>query len=343
MPRPGVTSHDVARLAAVSQPTVSRALRGDRHVAADTRRRVLAAAAELGYVPSERGRSLATRSTRQIAMVADVRNALYPVLVEPLHDRFAEHGLRVVLHAGRGDGEATYDRILDGSVDGVVLVTTQVDSPLVRELQRRAIPFVELNRLSGRPRVDGVTADNSGGSGKMIDLLLSSGHRRVGAIFGPPQASTSRDREAGARAALATAGTGLPARHVARGGFGFEDGERGLVSVLGGRARPTAVFCVGDLVAVGALNQARRMGLRVPQDVAVVGFDDIAVAGWPMIGLTTVRADLTGMATAAADLLIRRLADPSEPSRTLVFPTELVLRGTHQGPGAGQDSPHTYT
>ncbi len=328
--RTTVTSHDVARLATVSQPTVSRALRGDLHVAEATRLRVLAAAAELGYVPSERGRSLATRSTRQIAVVADVRNALYPVLVEPLHDRFAEHGLRMVLHAVRGDDESTSARILDGSVDGVVLTTTRVDSPLAGELLHRGLPFVELNRVSGSSRADGVTADNHAGSADMVALLAAEGHRRIGAVFGPPQASTSRDREAGARAALAAAGIELPAQRVARGGFGYADGERGLAAVMTGRRRPTAVFCVGDLVAIGAFNQARRMGLRVPQDVAVVGFDDLALAAWPVIELTTVRADLSAMAVAAADLLIRRLSDPSVPPELTTFPTELVLRTTHQ-------------
>ena len=154
------TSHDVARLAGVSQPTVSRALRGDPRVAEATRQKVLVAAAELGYVPSELGRSLATRSTHQIAMVADLRNALYPTLVEPLHDRFAEHGLRMVLLAERGDDRATYERVLDRSVDGVVLTTTLTGSSLSKGLLERGLPFVELNRLSGRRRVDGVTADN---------------------------------------------------------------------------------------------------------------------------------------------------------------------------------------
>lgn len=329
MQRATVTSHDVARLAAVSQPTVSRALRGDPHVAEATRLRVRAAAAELGYVASERGRSLATRSTRQIAMVADVHNALYPLLVEPLNDRFAQHGLRMVLHAGRGQDRSSYERILDGSVDGVVLTTTLVGSPLARQLLDRALPFVELNRISGHPRVDSVSADNRGGAADLIDLLAAEGHRRIGAIFGAPRASSSRDREAGARGALAAAGIELPDRHVARGGFGYDDGERGLAAVMTGRSRPTAVFCTGDLVAIGALNQARRMGLRVPQDVAVVGFDDIPMAGWPMIELTTARADLTGMAIGAADLLIRRLADPSVTPQTTVFPTELVRRATH--------------
>jgi LacI family transcriptional regulator len=323
------TSHDVARLAGVSQPTVSRALRGDSRVAEATRQRVLLAAADLGYVPSELGRSLSTRSTRQIAMVADVRNALYPALVEPLHDRFAEHGLRMVLLAEHGDDEATYERLLDRSVDGVILTTSLIGSSLSKRLLDRGLPFVELNRLSGRRKVDGVAADNRGGATAVAQLLLRGGHRRVGAVFGSGEASTSAEREAGFRAALEEAGVDLPDTAVARGGFGYEDGERGFASVMRGRRAPTAVFCVGDLVAVGALNQALRMGLTVPDDVAIVGFDDIAMAAWPCFNLTTARIDLFGMAVAAADLLVSRVGGDTSRARTRVFPAELVLRGTH--------------
>lgn len=294
-----------------------------------TRQKVRLAAADLGYVTSELGRSLATRSTRQVAMVADLRNALYPTLVEPLHDRFAQHGLRMVLLAERGDDRATYERVLDRSVDGVVLTTTLIGSSLSKGLLERGLPFVELNRLSRRRKVDGVTADNRGGAIQVAKLLVAEGHRRIAAVFGANEASTSRDREAGFRSALQEAGVELPDALVAHGGFGYGDGERALAALMTGRPRPTAVFCVGDLVAVGAINQARRMGLSVPGDVAIVGFDDIAMANWPSFDLTTARVDLDGMAVAAADVLVSRLGGDKSPSRTQVFPTELVLRGTH--------------
>ena len=192
------TSHDVARLAGVSQPTVSRALRGDPRVAEATRDRVRQAAAELGYVPSELGRSLSTRSTRQIAMVADLRNALYPALVEPLHDRFAELGLRMVLLAERGDDRTTYERVLDRSVDGVVLTTTLHRSSLSRGLLERGVPVVELNRLSGCRGVDGITADNFAAGAGMARLLLA---RDTG---GSARSSAAATR------APASVGEGLP-------------------------------------------------------------------------------------------------------------------------------------
>jgi LacI family transcriptional regulator len=326
-----VTSHDVARLAGVSQPTVSRALRDDPRVAEATRQRVREAAAQLGYVASDLGRSLATRVTRQVAMVADLRNVLYPTLVEPLHDRFAEHGYRMVLLAERGDDRRSYERLLDRSVDGVVLTTTLLRSSLSRALQERRLPFVELNRVSGRRGIDGVTADNRAGAALAARLLLELGHRRIGAVLGSPDASTSRDREAGFRGALADAGVDLPDLRAIHGGFGYADGERGLAELLsaGTRTRPTAVFCVGDAVAIGALNHARRAGLSVPDDLAVVGFDDLEMASWPCFELTTVRVDLAGMALAAADRVVQRMTGAEGPARVQVFPTELVLRSTH--------------
>lgn len=324
-----VTSHDVARLAGVSQPTVSRALRGDSRVADATRRRVLDAADQLGYVASELGRNLATRSTRQVAMVADLRNALYPALVEPLHDRFAEHGYRMVLLAERGDDRAAYERLLDRSVDGVVLTTTLLGSTLTLALQQRRLPFVELNRVSGRPGTDAVTAANRAGAAAVGTLLIGLGHRRIAAVLGTADASTSCEREAGLRSVLDAAGLGLPDHRVARGGFGHADGERGFAQLMSDPERPTAVFCAGDTVAVGALNEAQRRGLSVPGDVAVVGFDDLPIAGWPSFRLTTVRVDLTGMAIAAADRLVQRMAGDETDARVQEFPAELVLRSTH--------------
>jgi LacI family transcriptional regulator len=265
-------------------------------------------------------------------MVADLRNALYPILVEPLHDRFAEHGYRMVLLAERGDDRAAYERLLDRSVDGVILTTTLLRSSLSRALHERGLPFVELNRLSGRKGVDGVTADNRAGGAAAARLLLDLGHRRIAAIFGSRDTSTSRDREAGFRATLAEAGVELPDRRTVHGGFGYADGERGFAElVTGRRSAPTAVFCVGDAVAVGALNQARRAGVSVPDDVAVVGFDDLDIASWPAFDLTTVRVDMVGMAVAAVDRLVERMAGTEDAPRIHVFSTELVLRSTHGG------------
>lgn len=323
-----VTSLDVARLAGVSQPTVSRALRGDGRIADATRVRIEQVARELGYVPSEAGRTLSTRSTRQIAMVADLENPLYPILVGPLHDRFAEHGYRMVLLAERGDDQVTYARLLDKSVDAAVLTTSLLDSSLSRMLIDRQLPFVELNRRSGLPGAISLTADNVRGAASCAQLLVELGHRRIGAIFGPKQTSTARDREAGFRRALRRAGLTMDAEHVSRGRFVYDDGIRGLAALMNTPAPPTAIFCGSDMVAVGALNQALQMGVDVPGTVSIVGFDDLPIASWPCFQLTTVRVDLTSMARAAADAVVAQLSG-APVAAAAKYPTELVLRRTH--------------
>lgn len=326
-----VTSRDVARLAGVSQPTVSRALRGDGRIAEATRARIEQVAADLGYVPSEPGRSLSTRSTMQIAMVADFENPLYPTLVGPLHDRFAEHGYRMVLLAERGDERGTYARLLDRSVDAAVLTTTLLDSSLSQLLIDRGLPFVELNRRSGLAGVINLTADNSGGAATCAELLMSLGHRRIGAIFGPIRTSTARDRESGFRAALAAAGLGMSDDHVSRGGFAYDDGVRGFTGIISSPTPPTAIFCANDMVAVGALNQAMNMGIDVPREVSIIGFDDLEIASWPCFRVTTVRVDLASMARAAADAVVGQLRGQRVVPAP-AYPTELVLRRTHASP-----------
>ena len=325
-----VTSHDVARLAGVSQPTVSRALRQDGQVSPATRARVLAAAETLGYVPSELGRSLSTRSTRQIAMVADLDNPLYPQLVGPLHDAFAASNYRMVLLAERGEEIVGDGRLLDGSVDGAVLTTSQLRSSLPLHLSQKRFPFVQLNRVSALVEADSVTADNSAGGRAVAELFAAGGHERIGAILGPRETSSARERERGFRAGLKSAGLTLPPSAVVRGWFLYEVGRTGMHQLMAGSPPPTAVFCISDVVAVGAINALTELGLTVPDDVTIVGFDDLEIASWPMFSVTSVRVDFAAMARRAAELLLARVANDSHEVVHEQFPVELVRRATHR-------------
>ncbi len=328
-----VTSKDVALRAGVSQPTVSRALRGDRRITEDTRVKVEKAAAELGYVPSELGRSLATRTTRRIAMIADLDNPLYPLLVPPLHDVFAEHGYRMVLLAERGDDKETFDELFDQSVDGAVLTTSLTRSSLPLLLKERRVPFVQVNRVSRVLEADAVVADNEAGARVAGQLLLDHGHTRVAALLGPEETSTSADRETGFRAALSEGGLDLPDHRICRGWFTYKDGAIGFRHLMAPKLRPTAVFCVNDIVAIGALNAAMSLGIKVPADVSLVGFDGLDIASWPFFRLTTVEVDFESIARRAALLLLARLdGEGGAPVREVV-PVNLILRATH-GPAS---------
>jgi LacI family transcriptional regulator len=323
----------VALAAGVSQPTVSRALRDDPRVSEATRRRVVAAARDLGYVPSDRGRSLVTRRTRQVGVVVgDLGNPFYLDLVDRLHAAIERARLRLVVLTPERTELDRAERLLDGSLDGVVLTTTTLGSALPGLLAARRFPFVLLNREVDHVRTDACVVDNVAGARRLAAEVARLGHRSVAAILGPQDTSTGRDRERGFRAGLAEHGVELPDARCRRGAYAFETGHAGLQELVGGRRWPTAVLCANDVVALGALNAARARGLRLPEDLTVVGFDDIRMSSWEVFRLTTVRQDLARMARAAVDLLVARIADPDRPASRVVVPATLVLRSTHGPP-----------
>ena len=179
----------------MSQPTVSRALRGDPRVTETTRARVAHAAQRLGYVASDRGRSLSTRRTSRVGVVVeDLDNPFYLELLDELHDRLERSDVRMIVFTPRHDDPHGLERLVDGSIDGVVLTTTHLDSPVPGLLRDRGFPFVLLNRIVDDPDVTSCSIDNALGGELAARELLGAGHRDVAAVFGPAETSTSRDR-----------------------------------------------------------------------------------------------------------------------------------------------------
>ncbi|MGW2345750.1 LacI family DNA-binding transcriptional regulator [Streptomyces sp. NPDC001661] len=326
-----ITSHDVAKLAGVSQPTVSRALRDDPRVSLATREKIKRAAQALNYVPSEAGRTLSTRSTHRVGViVTDMTNPFYPHVVAPLHDELQRLGYRMMLLTERSDEAVAEEKLLDQSLDGVVLATATTDSRLPALLERRGMPYVFLNRDTGRPGDFASVVDNEGGGRLVAQELVGLGHRRIAGIFGAANTTTGRDRELGFRLALADAGIGLPDDRVVRGAFEYETGYAALPALLDAAEPPTAVFCGNDVVAIGVLNAAIAAGVKVPDDLTVIGFDDLPMAAWEVFRLTTVRHDLGELAFQAARLLARRIAgEVDADGERLVLPTQFVPRATH--------------
>lgn len=337
-PRPP-TSHDVARLAGVSQPTVSRALRDDPSVSAETRRMVREAADQLGYILSARGRSLSTRTTGQIGIVvSDLGNPFYLQVLDTVHAALSRVDRRMLVLTHDGDDQALLGRLLDGSLDGAILTTTVLASAVPAALARRSLPFALLNRTTDDAPGDTCVVDNVAGARLAGEALVGLGHTRIGALFGPRTTSTGRDREAGLRAVLDEAGVALPIELVRSGPFDFASGVAGVRELL--PARPTAIFCANDVVALGAFNALRAAGVRVPDDLTLIGFDDIAMAAWEVFQLTTVRQDIERMVQTAADLVLRRVAGRSGPPEHVVLEPTLVERATH-GPPPSDNAPRT--
>lgn len=332
------TSHDVAREAGVSQPTVSRALRADPRVTEATRLRVVHAAQQLGYVLSHRGRSLSTRRTDRIGVVVeDLDNPFYLELLDALHERLELSGIRMIVFTPERTDPESGDRLLDGAIDGAILTTTHLDSPLPGRLRARGFPFALLNRIVDDETITSCSVDNRQGAALIAAEVLHAGHRSVGAIFGPATTSTGRDREAGIRHAMTQRGVRLRDEFTRRGRFTYENGYRGMREIFAGRDRPTAVLCGNDVVALGAINGARALSLAVPGDVSIVGFDDITMAAWELFELTTVRQQLRRMAEIAVDLVLALVDDPDAPPRRVVLPAEVVHRSTlGPPPGASQ-------
>jgi LacI family transcriptional regulator len=237
----------------------------------------MAAAQRLGYTPNALGRNLSQRSTRTIGMVVtEISNPFYPNLIAPLHDELAELGYNMTLFTE--SASHSFDTLFDRGIDGAVLTTSTLDGTVPRELLRRGLPFTFLTRTVDSIPADAVTVDNSLGASLMAARVAQFGHRHIGAIFGPADTSTGRDRERGFRAGLAAAGGELDDTNVEYGPYTVDAGRGAMERILELPTPPTAVVCFNDLVAIGALNAARAAGVRVPEDISNSGWDDQTMA-----------------------------------------------------------------
>ncbi|ADB48565.1 LacI family DNA-binding transcriptional regulator [Conexibacter woesei] len=329
-----VTSRDIAREIGLSQSTVSRALRGDPRVTPATRERVREAAERLRYVPDAAARTLTTGRTQIVGVVvADITNPFYPEIVEVLHGELGQEGYAtVLLNEPRADDLA--GQLRGRSVDGLIVVSALLDEQFARQLSRLGMPVVLLNRDVDDTAVDCVVSDNVAGGALAADHLLALGHRRIGLVAGPANTSTARDRERGMRQALAQHGVPLDDSLRRSGSFSHHSGHQGCLELLRLPQPPTALVCASDVVAFGALDAAKRLGVAVPERLAVVGYDDVAMAGWEAFSLTTIRQPMAQMARRAVQLLMERLrpgTSGEEPQRE-VFPPHLVKRETTAPP-----------
>lgn len=324
-----VTSHDVAKLAGVSQPTVSRALRDSPKVSEETKKRVRQAARALGYVPSETGRALSSGRTRRIGLLlTDLENQFYPHVIAPMHRELETQGYQLMLQTESSDTGTVAERLIANALDGVLLATTTIDSVVPVRLRDRGVPFAYFNRTADAMEADSATVNPVPGMREVAAEIAALGHRQVGAVFGPRNTSTALERETALRDALEEHGRTIAAGHTYRGPFDVDTGYTGAQRLLIHHPRPTVIVCGNDVVALGVLNAAKDLGVAVPDEVSVVGFDDLPAAAWPLIRLTTVAFDLDTMARTAADLLVRRIEHPGGAYVHTVFPSRLIRRGT---------------
>jgi DNA-binding LacI/PurR family transcriptional regulator len=331
------TIRDVAARAGVSKSLVSLVINGSPLVRDEKRAAVLAAVEELGFRPSATARHLTTRRTGAVGvLVTDLRNPWYADALDAVHARLHSAGATMLLGDARLDASAdgrVLHTFVDLRLDGLVLVGSLEPTPAVLEAAQRLPTVVAGARDVDLAGVDVSVQDDDAGARLATGHLLGLGHRRLAHLAGASGA-VMRVREAGFEAAVAAAGGARG--EVVRTAMTEDAGYLAALEVLGRPAqeRPTAVFAAADVAALGVLRAAAQCGLRVPEDLSVVGFDDVPLARLPGTALTTVDASSAGVGATAVDLLMDRVADPGRERRVEVAPTSLVVRRTTAPPGA---------
>lgn len=333
------TIHDVARESGVALSTVSNALSGKGYVREETRRAVRDAADRLGYRASAVARALRTQRTCALGvLMADVANPSSPDFVRGIEDVALREGSTLLLCNTDGSEEKQLSQmrsLLDRRVDGMVLLSQHCASAPVRALLDTGIPFVLVQRRSAEYRDNYVGADNETSIVAAVDHLVSLGHRRIAFVRGPANSSAVAERLAAFLGALAASGIRPRPELVYDADYGTDAGYAAASALLSSRQPPTAILASNDMNALGVLDAAAERGIDVPGQLSVVGYDDIALARLARIDLTTIRLPKREMGAAAAELLMEQVhSETTLKSRSVVFPTRLVIRGT-TGPLAG--------
>ena len=326
------TSLDVARLAGVSQSAVSRCFTAGASVSDAMRDKVQEAARKLGYQPNAHARSLITGRSRIIGLVLSaLENLFYPAVLERLAKRLQQDGYHLLIFIGdNANSDDLVEEILQYNVDGIVMGATTLSSALAQRCADASIPVVLFNRImaSGSAgAVSSVRSDNVGGGREMARFLVAGGHKRIAYIAGREDSSTNLEREQGFREGLAELGQRIYARAI--GNYDVEQARQAARDLFASAAdRPDAVFVAGDLMAIVVLDTLRHeLGLAVPQDVSVVGFDNVPQAAWASYELTTFEQPVQPMVEATVALLQSYLREAqTPPSRNLVVPGQLIIR-----------------
>jgi DNA-binding LacI/PurR family transcriptional regulator len=329
------TLEEVARVANVSRATVSRVVNGDRRVADQTRSAVEAAVKDLGYVPNRAARSLVTKRSGSVGVVIPEPTAqlfgdpFFPRVLRGISDALAAEEMQLVLLMPqvRADEVRVERYLAAGHVDGVLLVSLHGPDPLPEDLRARGIPVV----VGGRPPSAGITyvdVDNQRGAAAAVQHLLADGRRQVATIAGPQDMPAGADRLAGYHEALGSAGMPVNEQLVEIADFSLEGGRSAMERLLSRAPRLDAVFVASDLMAMGALSALQAAGRSVPDDVAVIGFDDSPLAAQAQPPLSSVRQPIEEMGREMARLLIRMVTSRERVARRVILATELVIRAS---------------
>jgi len=328
-PTPAATIKEVAREAGVSVATVSRVFNEKGPVRDDTRQRIQEVATRLGYSPNAAARSLSTRKTGTIGvLLPDLYGEFFSEVIRGLDLAARRSGYHILVsssHSDRSEVEAVL-RALRGRVDGLIVMSPEADARALQANLPGTLPIVLLNTRVEGSAFDSINLDNYGGASAMIRHLAGLGHRRIAYLKGPAGNNDALERLAGYRDALRS----LSAEPVElEGDFSELSGDRAGREILGMSPRPTAVFAANDAMAIGLLHAFQKAGVRVPEDITVVGFDDIPIARFLTPPLTTVGVAIADLGARAIQRLLEVMeSGEAQESQHAVLPTTLVVRGS---------------
>jgi LacI family transcriptional regulator len=325
------TIQDVAKRAGVAPITVSRFINNSGYCSQETRMRVEAAIAELGYVPNRLASGLRSNRTNTVALVlTDITNPFFTTIARGVEDTASDAGYMVIFcNTDESFTEETkYLRLLlEQRVDGIILVPALNTHDSVTYIQNHDTPIVLLDRRVSGVNADTVRCDSELGAYELTRLLLSLGHHQIAVLSGPRGTSTAEDRVTGSLSALDEANLQHSAAQVFYGSFTQESGYEMTRQAMAANPKPTAIFAANNFIAIGALKALQDLGVRVPEDVAVVGFDDLPAAMITFPFLTVAAQPAYEMGRKATEILLARLSkDAPEQFQEIILPAEIVIR-----------------
>ena len=330
-----VTSLDVAKLAGVSQSAVSRVFTPGTSVSKKTADKVRIAAEQLGYRPNVLARSLITGKSRIIGLVvAYLDNQFYPLALERLSNALQACGYHILVFMAPNSTEvveSVIQDLLDYQVDGIITASVAMSNDLTARCDAAGIPVVMFNRGQDDPRICEVTSENIGGGRRVAEFLIAGGHGKIAHIAGWSGSSTGRDRAAGFLAGLAEAGVKPFA--VIDGMYDRDTAADATRQLFAGSEKPDAIFVGNDHMAFAVMDVLRfELGLSVPGDVSVVGYDDVPIAAWPAYNLTTIRQPVNRMVEATVSTLLSFIEEGATQTKKIKIEGPLIVRGSARKP-----------
>jgi DNA-binding LacI/PurR family transcriptional regulator len=323
------TSEDVAQMAGVSQSTVSRVFAGGANVSEKKRKKILEIADKLDYQPNAHARSLITRKTRIIGIVMrNIRDPFYSAVLEIFYNRLSVLGYDLVFINSENEEiqENEILRLLEYNIQGIIISDATLSAATAKKLERNDVEVLLFNRYVKNAKFNAVYCDNYLAAKQIATYLVEHGHKSFAFISGTSNTSTTIDRLKGFEEVLKD--RNINDLVIESGNYSYESGFKAAQELMTKNREIDCIFCVNDITALGAMDAIRTIGLKIPEDVSVVGFDNIRMGEWPTYSLTTWEQPLEDMVTTAVQMLLGKINDKDTPRKALMMKGQMIVRNT---------------